>query len=393
MRCLLSTASFLPTLLFASGASAQISCDVALTSRAFNVTTSSVAENIAFSRRDDICRATYNSLEEAKGAAKNAGFNVSYAGIGIGASGAKTTSNNRTDISSTDFCQATAEDFKRSFSSTYDQQIADAALSAWTHCVEKNSNALYISYTISTDGQYFSGTIIKTVSLGPFLSTISGIAAVGMSPNKVECNIGGLSYKPGKLNVPITTTRTVFGCRKLADEGVLISVQTTGDALPPISMPSRKELSENRFNEIETRLDTLLPAALGRAVVPFEGGCPTGWRIYEEAAGRSIVGINRANSDGKSDNGLPIYEAGKDYGKSSFTLEVDNIPPHHHSYKDIFFSEAWGDVAVPGGVGSAKSDRDNKGYQIDRVTQPTGSSKPFFFQVPVRSLQFCLKHQ
>ena len=42
---------------------------------------------------------------------------------------------------------------------------------------------------------------------------------------------------------------------------------------------------------------------------------------------------------------------------------------HAHGYQDMYFSEAWGQVAVPGNIGGNTGvDSDNKGYQMGRLT-------------------------
>lgn len=378
-------------LIFSTAAHAEDVCDVALTSRAFNTTQANVSENIAYAKRDDVCNSTYSSLQEAQNAAKSAGFNLSYAGIGIGANGDKASSDTRVDIRSTDFCRATAEDFKRAFSSNYNQQVADAALIAWSDCVEKNSSRLSVSYTMSSDGQYFAGTIVRTAATGSLLSTISGISVVGAPNASVLCNIGGQDVRPGKLNVPITTTRTAFGCRKSKDAGVMITVQTSGDSLPPIHMPSKLQLNAARFDEMDARLNSLLPTNFYRAVVGFEGRCPAGWSDYDQMAGRVMVGINQPRPDGTTANDLPRYDLGIDYGKPDVVLEVANLPPHTHDYKDIYYSEAWGTYGSSM-AGSASTDYDNKGYEVSRTTAPTGSAKPVPIQIPVRALRFCQRN-
>lgn len=377
-------------LLAAPSAFAQSVCDVSLTSRAFNVTQLSTSENIAMAKRDDLCNREYSSLEEAQNSAKSAGFNVSYAGVGVGASGAKQSGSSKVQIKDTEFCRATADDFKRSFSSNYNQQITDAALQAWTSCIERNSNQLSISYFISKDGQYFSGTIIKTATTGALASTITGISVAGSAAKNVDCNIGGVAVKPGKIAIPIDSTRTTFSCKKSTKDDVAIGVQTSSDALPPIHLPSEAAIRADRFDAIEARLSSLIPTAFANSVAAFESAsCPAGWSEYREASGRVLVGLNSKQEDSPGGNGLPQYELAKNYGSPSVSIETANLPSHRHGYKDVFFSEAWGTLTVPGNQGSGKSDGDNKGMEIDRISEATGEGKPLMIQIPSRAILFC----
>lgn len=55
-------------------------------------------------------------------------------------------------------------------------------------------------------------------------------------------------------------------------------------------------------------------------------------------------------------------------GEQSGSFQDQSVMHHTHSYMDIYYSEAWGQVPVPGNFGSNKSDNDNSGHQMERQT-------------------------
>jgi microcystin-dependent protein len=61
-------------------------------------------------------------------------------------------------------------------------------------------------------------------------------------------------------------------------------------------------------------------------------------------------------------------------GATSHTLAATNLPTHTIPYKDIFYSEGGGTVAVTNNKGSGDTDSDNKGYEIDRTATFTGNA-------------------
>lgn len=123
----------------------------------------------------------------------------------------------------------------------------------------------------------------------------------------------------------------------------------------------------------------------------------TGWYICNgkngtpDLRGRFLVGKNEEDNDYKA--------VGNTGGLNKVQLTVDQMPSHMHeneahshliymkteesgshthNYKDIFYSEnpKWLNSAdyvdVPSGFGSSKTDYDNKGFQINRVTDASG---------------------
>lgn len=144
------------------------------------------------------------------------------------------------------------------------------------------------------------------------------------------------------------------------------------------------------------RLEFLSSNGMRGAVVAFDRkDCPRGWEEFVPARGRYIIGVNPPTIDGHPPvNGLTPRELGRPYGTDTLTLQVSNLPAHAHGYHDVYFSEAYGDsadgiVSVPGNSGSGKTDYDNHGLQIRRVSDATGDGAPVKFDAPSYSLIYC----
>ena len=123
--------------------------------------------------------------------------------------------------------------------------------------------------------------------------------------------------------------------------------------------------------------------------------CPKGWEEYTALRGRGVIGANPPAAGGAPSNRLPRYDLAMDYGAPTVTLSVVQLPPHVHSYNDIYYSEYSanpqhdGTVPVPNRFGSKSTDNDNSGWQIARTTGSTGAGEPVSIQPPVRALLFC----
>ena len=129
-----------------------------------------------------------------------------------------------------------------------------------------------------------------------------------------------------------------------------------------------------------------LPKGVIVAWYGMPNNIPAGWRICDGLAGtpnlkdRFIVGAG-----GK-------YRLNTKGGEEKVKLNANQIPAHSHEYMDSFFSEAWGQVKVPGGWGSrAGTDRDNKAFQFKRKTFNTGGNIPHNNMPPYFSLYYIMK--
>lgn len=144
--------------------------------------------------------------------------------------------------------------------------------------------------------------------------------------------------------VPTGSIMAYFG--KTAPDGWLLC---DGRALADASLQDKK------YDALKLHLNSLgestIPDLRGRVVV-----------------GPDAMGPGAANRIVRGNNNL-----GQVGGEEFHTLSIHEMPAHAHGYRDIFFSEFFGSVAVPGNVGSGKSDGDNKGIVMPpQTTDPTG---------------------
>jgi hypothetical protein len=79
-------------------------------------------------------------------------------------------------------------------------------------------------------------------------------------------------------------------------------------------------------------------------------------------------------------------------GEQAHTISESEMPIHTHPYNDIFYSEAGGTFPVPGNFGSGRSDNDNLGYGMDRVTGARGGSVAHNNMPPFVRLYFLYKY-
>ena len=116
---------------------------------------------------------------------------------------------------------------------------------------------------------------------------------------------------------------------------------------------------------------------------------PAGWREYVNLRGRMPIGLDPdyvkkpEDSQDYQLNGLLKYG-----GERSHKLTIAEMPMHTHNYNDIYYSEAWGTVYLPGSIGSEETDYDNKGYDMTRTSAGTGGDQPHNNMPPYRVVQF-----
>ena len=116
---------------------------------------------------------------------------------------------------------------------------------------------------------------------------------------------------------------------------------------------------------------------------------PAGWREYVNLRGRMPIGLDPdyvkkpEDSQDYQLNGLLKYG-----GERSHKLTIAEMPRHTHNYNDIYYSEAWGTVYLPGSIGSEETDYDNKGYDMTRTSAGTGGDQPHNNMPPYRVVQF-----
>lgn len=124
-------------------------------------------------------------------------------------------------------------------------------------------------------------------------------------------------------------------------------------------------------------------------IIAFNGDCPTGFRRFDEAEGRTLVGAGSIND---VDTGMTLsYSVGDVGGKAYHALTIDEMPAHQHDFEDAYFSEHWGNLGnrnLPGSNGG--QDNDNSYYTRDAKTDTVGGSQAHENRMPFYVVNWCI---
>lgn len=137
---------------------------------------------------------------------------------------------------------------------------------------------------------------------------------------------------------------------------------------------------DKRLKALETKKS---PVPIGLIAIwgkPETEPIPEGWQEYTGLRGRFPLGWN---PDDEEFNEIEKMDGDKDH-----ILTIEEMPSHSHPYSDVYFAEAGGSVALPGGLGSGRSDNDNRGHEIPRTTGSAGGNKPHNNMPPYRIIRY-----
>jgi len=154
---------------------------------------------------------------------------------------------------------------------------------------------------------------------------------------------------------------------------------------------------EARIDELQTALDgrpdetgvqsiaeeSGVPAG---AIVAFAGSCPVhlGWREYEPARGRFVVGTG-TNTDKAGTTRDFVLGHGFDDGVYAHALTIDEMPIHHHRIDRQGPTRGITDVPPLGSDGAIISMIETE------LSQPAGGDQPHNNLPPYIALRFCEK--
>lgn len=138
------------------------------------------------------------------------------------------------------------------------------------------------------------------------------------------------------------------------------------------------------------------------AVVAFDRQkaqpCPDGWRPFEPAGGRVIVGAGFNKNASKS--GTPLFqrpshlddEAAAIGGEERWTLTEAQMPPHQHGvYPHAGYTASGNGDLPPSGAIEGAGGGDAKTHVWPNITSVTGGGKPFDIMPPFVALYYCIK--
>lgn len=160
-----------------------------------------------------------------------------------------------------------------------------------------------------------------------------------------------------------------------------------------------KKSLEDRIKALENKKSAVPIGLIAIWGKPANVPIPEGWQEYEPMRGRMPIGHD-PDYFYDDDYGYLDYDP-EDYklseinatgGKRYHQLKKKEIPAHSHGYWDIYHSERWGSVPIPGGTGTGSSDSDNKGYQMHRMSDENTDANGSHNNMPpyrvIRFIQF-----
>lgn len=238
-------------------ANADPTCDIVLRSGAFNTSDYAQSSALWLKKRDDICKAEYNSEAEAISAANQIGASIGYGPARLGASVARKTSNNKWSIADSKYCTESTNEIDSTTSTRIKQQITDVALKTWKECIEiTQTNKLFVTYKPKNDGTGITGRIERYVRSGGF-GSVTGIISSDPSVT-VECQIGTSLIKAGtSQNIRIDRSPISISCKKDQYASIRIALTTDQGDQEWIDLLSVNEQNVKTFEDVNETINAL----------------------------------------------------------------------------------------------------------------------------------------
>lgn len=186
------------------------------------------------------------------------------------------------------------------------------------------------------------------------------------------------------------TAQTPSACREVTDRTavslVVSCIQGLSIALERANQQTRS-LEDQLFrlqNEFDLRSEALVPRG---AVVAFDlpGGCPAGWAAFNQANGRTIIGVGVGSGNNQCSPPLTERRYREVGGAEVHVLTVDEMPSHSHFPPSRGNSGPYEVNALQAaGRGHYRGDH-------QRPTSNTGGNQPHNNMPPYMVLHYCRK--
>lgn len=207
------------------------------------------------------------------------------------------------------------------------RRVSSAAYAAVVDCVRVIAEQRGIFGALEVN-QNRDGFILRVHhrSEGPSEWSITGVTPTPASES-FRC---AEDLHNASISSPKTIKEATFNiaCQKDPDMSVLVAVNTSAGALPPFRLAS----FDDELGRIMERLEQVEAARVPSGTVAWFNlpDCPTGWGLFHNARGRTIVGAG--NTDNRDQRGvlIPNWRHGEVGGEESHLLSVEEMPPHNH---------------------------------------------------------------
>lgn len=230
-------------------------CNAVLNANAYNIYDSKTASDFQNNTFDQMCHTQWQSVAEYESSAKSLGSGGSYVAI----SGFLNT--NSSDVSNTlkqayDHLCVRKDQFLRDrmFSQSH-VQIADAALSAWSVCVQNSSAGLRSALTVPPDGKTFAIRVHFRGTNPNEKLTLKGYR----SDAGYNCKLGDndiANFTPRDHD--ITDTDFVLSCLRTSPSHAQVSISTNVTSIGPFEVPSEEFINlTKRVIQLQDMNDTL----------------------------------------------------------------------------------------------------------------------------------------
>ncbi|MBL8507798.1 MAG: hypothetical protein JNM11_04990 [Chitinimonas sp.] len=366
---------------------ASETCNTILTMGLYNTTTASSSTDAQSLALSTFCSADYsnNSISSTQSAQIEASYGLFSGGAG-GTASKQDIITKQSQVCTLGF-NSSAYSNK---TSGYSKIIYQGSLDAWNKCQHIATKG--VEFSIQPSSTLLGVTVLITAK--PGLSAIYyGVEQLGSGTSKCTTMANGKVLNPSasepfiftaSSNVTITCKRNLVanGSDLSADAQDLVFV-TSADSL---TVPLAAIGNFSRVTADKIKSDTIATIGLSGSVVAFSSqNCPTGWKPYEKARGRTIIGSGEGT-------GLSNRIFNSMGGTEKHKLTIAEIPQHSHDFFGTGFNFGSMDMsaAYTNSIAMGKSQLAAKFTPSGSLSQTGGGGEHENMQ-PWLALQYCVK--